>query len=381
MKSSKILILAAGLVCSVAIVWGCTSTSKPNKNKTGGSKQTQAYKGLEYSNSWSSSGDSVVFMTFNVENLFDVQDEPGKNDATFLPLKLKQTAKHKKTCSKIKNKRWRDQCLNWDWSQKVFDFKRKALSKSILQANAGKGPDILVLQEVENIRALNALNETDLNYPTVVLIEGHDKRGIDVALLSRFPQRGEAKLHKIPFEGFGKKRVGDTRGVLQVDLKLPGGEIVTVLGVHFPAPFHPAKMRQQAYKKLNEIKKALPKQRLVLAAGDFNVPKREDKKMNLVLKAAGDDWVIGHKVACATCPGSTYYPPKDSWSFLDMILWSAGEGSSWSVLPESMRILNQGPGQVADSGAPARFEIEGPSGVSDHWPLAIDLKRKPEATQ
>ncbi|MEM7647390.1 MAG: hypothetical protein AAF203_10805, partial [Pseudomonadota bacterium] len=132
-------------------------------------------------------------------------------------------------------------------------------------------------------------------------------------------------------------------------------------------------MRRQAYAKLNRIQQGLPKDRLVLAAGDFNVPKREDDKTNIVANSTIQNWVVGHKVACKSCPGSTYYAPKDSWSFMDMILWSKKSGTSWQVKKESMRVLNQGPGQMAKSGAPARFEITGPSGVSDHWPLAVDI--------
>jgi endonuclease/exonuclease/phosphatase family metal-dependent hydrolase len=358
----------AGL--SLAVL-SCTTQGDAKKS----AKVTKEHLGLSYKNTWTPDEESLVFMTFNVENLFDVENDKSKNDATFLPLKLKQNSEHKKGCRQIKNPSWRDQCLNWDWSREVFDFKLKVLSQSVLQAKGGLGPDVLVLQEVENIKALKALNSTGLNYPTVVLLEGKDKRGIDVALLSRLEQVGEAKLHEIPFLGFGEMRVADTRAILQVDLKLPGGELLTVLGVHFPAPFHPAKMRQQAFQKLGQIRRLLPKGRLVLAAGDFNVPKREDDQLDLVNQATAKDWIVGHKVACKGCPGSTYYPPKDSWSFLDMILWSQDSTSNWAVLPESMRVLNRGPGQMAKSGAPARFEIDGPSGVSDHWPLAVDLVR------
>lgn len=364
----------------VVFLMGCSSNSVPSKSSEkrkapkGKNVGTQEFKGLQYINDWKSPKDAVTFMTFNVENLFDTEDDPTKNDETFLPKELKQSKAHKAKCAPIPNKRWKRQCLDWDWSEDLLKFKLEVLSKSILQAKGGKGPDILVLQEVENLPVLERLNKKGLNYPTVVLVEGKDKRGIDVAILSRLEVRGMPVLHQIPFVGFSKKRVDDTRGILQVDLEMPNKEVVTVLGVHFPAPFHPAEMRRQAYGKLNTILDGLPKGRLVMSAGDFNVPKREDEKMNLVSSSTDDHWVVGHKVACQSCPGSTYYPPKDSWSFLDMILWSKDHSkSSWKIVKDSMRVLNQGPGQMAKSGAPARFEFDGPTGVSDHWPLAIDL--------
>lgn len=350
--------------------WQAGSESKSNSKE---------YLGLQYKTNWKEDPKNLSFMTFNVENLFDSKDDPGKNDETYLPLNKKQSKTHKKSCKALKNSRWRDQCLNWDWSKKVVTHKLKVISNVIKQVENGKGPDILVLQEIENLNILNQLNSQGLNYPTVVLIEGADKRGIDVALLSRLPLHGESQLHSIPFKGFGKKRVQDTRGILQVDLKLPDKKILTIFGVHFPAPYHPKKMREQAFMSLNRLKQKLPTGRLALAAGDFNIPKREDKKFNLVNNLTKKDWVVGHKVACKGCPGSTYYPPKNSWSFLDMILWSSSFdelNSSWKVLKDSFRVANKSPEQMTVHGAPHRYDMKTLKGVSDHWPLVVELRLK-----
>jgi len=58
-----------------------------------------------------------------------------------------------------------------------------AISQVINSANC----DILALQEVENLELLEWFNDTCLDepYPVVILEEGNDPRGIDVALLSR----------------------------------------------------------------------------------------------------------------------------------------------------------------------------------------------------
>ena len=363
------------IVLSLALV---LISCKSNGVSSGGDKTSSEYLGLKYSSTWKTPESAVTFMTFNVENLFDTRDDKGKDDSTYQPLATKTTAAHKKGCAGIKVDRWRDQCLNWDWSKDVVDYKLGVLAEAIKQVKNGKGPDVLVLQEVENLNILKQLNERGLNYPTVVLIEGADKRGIDVAVMSRLKQHKKAQLHAIPFKGFPKKRVQDTRGILQVDLKLPDNEILSVFGVHFPAPFHPKEMRVQAFKELNRLVSALPKGRLSMAAGDFNVPKREDQD-DFVSTLTGKHWVVGHKVACAGCPGSSYYPPKDSWSFLDMILWSKNfstKTSKWEVVAESFRIANNHKEQRSKTGAPKRFEISGPEGVSDHWPLAVDLKLK-----
>jgi endonuclease/exonuclease/phosphatase family metal-dependent hydrolase len=367
MRFFTALVLVFGLL-------GCKSKDI-DSGTTGASEKL----GLAYKNSWIESGDHITFMTFNVENLFDTEDDAGKDDATFLPLTKKQSDGHKKNCATIKNDGWRDQCLNWDWSDKVVDHKLKVLSEAIAQVKNGKGPDILVLQEVENINILNRLNNSGLGYKTAILIDGADKRGIDVAILSRLPQFKTAQLHPIPFKGVAEDRVADTRGILQVDLKLPNDDIVSVFAVHFPAPFHPTEMREQAFDHLNRLQKNLPRGRLALAGGDFNVPHREDTEKDIVNGKTKDTWIVGHKVGCGTCPGTNYYAPLDSWSFLDMVMWSKNfeePKSKWTVLKDSVRIYNSQPEQTTPQGGPNRYEYSGPSGVSDHWPLAVDLKLK-----
>ena len=65
----------------------------------------------------------VVIMTFNVENLFDNLDAPGKDDATYLPLADKQDAAHVDDCNTIAVEAWRDSCLELDWSDEAIDYK------------------------------------------------------------------------------------------------------------------------------------------------------------------------------------------------------------------------------------------------------------------
>jgi hypothetical protein len=53
---------------------------------------------------------SLTIMTFNVENLFDNVDDPGKEDRTYLALADKQSAEHKAACSEIQVDRWTEAC-------------------------------------------------------------------------------------------------------------------------------------------------------------------------------------------------------------------------------------------------------------------------------
>ena len=63
----------------------------------------------------------IRIMTFNVENLFDTKHDEGKNDETYLPLAAKQNDAHRGKCARISVERWRDQCLFWDWNERVLD--------------------------------------------------------------------------------------------------------------------------------------------------------------------------------------------------------------------------------------------------------------------
>jgi hypothetical protein len=142
---------------------------------------------------------SVTIMTFNVQNLFDNNDDEGKDDRAYFALEDKQTDEHKKACAEITVERWRDECLYWDWSDSNIDGKLRALAKVILQVDDGRGADIIALQEVENISILERLRTeylAEANYLPATLIEGDDLRGIDVAFLTRFELANEPVLHK-----------------------------------------------------------------------------------------------------------------------------------------------------------------------------------------
>ena len=52
---------------------------------------------------------SVTIMAFNVENLFDNVDDPGKEDRTYLARADKQSREHKAACNEIEVDRWREQ--------------------------------------------------------------------------------------------------------------------------------------------------------------------------------------------------------------------------------------------------------------------------------
>lgn len=325
----------------------------------------------------------VTIMTFNVENLFDNEHDEGKDDRTFFKLTDKQSDEHKAACAEIEVTRWRDQCLYWDWNDGMIDHKLQVVAEAILQVNGGRGPDIIALQEVENIGILERLRTQylgDASYRPPILIEGDDLRGIDVAFLTRFELAGDATLHKTPFTGFAQDRVADTRGILQADFVLPDGSILTGFAVHFPAPFHPTGMREAAYEHLNQLKAGLPGDRPAFAAGDFNTTAAEDRDRHMLERYVRPHWTVAHELGCGDCKGTHYYEPTDDWSFLDMILWSPGENrgaqATWGIRDNSVYVANATPHQRLPNGTPAPFSLPGGGGVSDHWPLVVSIELK-----
>jgi len=326
---------------------------------------------------------SVTIMTFNVENLFDNVDDPGKDDKAYLAIGDKQTDEHEAACAEVDVPFWREQCLNWDWSDAIVARKLSVVASVILQVNDGRGPDIIALQEIENINILERLRNEYLaaaGYHPAILIEGQDERGIDLAFLSRFESAAPPQLHAISFADDFPERDRDTRGILQADFQLPDGTILTGYAVHFPAPYHPTEMRVAAYDQLNRLRAALPTERPAFAAGDFNTTSAEDRKKNMLDRFARPYWTVAHDAGCGDCKGTSYYARDDSWSFLDMILWSPAKDrstpQSWQLRENSTRIANRTSDQMTNKGTPARFNLPDGTGVSDHWPvvMTIDLQ-------
>ncbi|MEM7363655.1 MAG: endonuclease/exonuclease/phosphatase family protein [Pseudomonadota bacterium] len=318
-------------------------------------------------------GEPLTIMTFNVENLFDTTHDRGKNDETYLPKSHKQSKRHIDKCNEIDVKRWRDQCLYWDWSEGVVEQKLTVIGDAIKQVGDGKGPDIIAFQEVENERILERLRTEQLKglgYQPSVLLEGNDIRGIDVAFLSKFPV-SEPKLHEIKFPASQRARVGDTRPILEATFLLPDGTQLTGFAVHFPAPFHPTEMRESAYTTLNRLLERLPDERAVFAAGDFNTTREEDRDKDMLDRWVRVDWEVAHDL-CDGCRGTSYYPPRDDWSFLDMVIWrSAGE---WTMTGNYL--ANNTPAQITPAGTPKRFELPEATGLSDHWPLVMVIEKR-----
>jgi endonuclease/exonuclease/phosphatase family metal-dependent hydrolase len=315
----------------------------------------------------------ISVLSFNVENLFDAQDDPQKSDESYLPASEKGNSEHVARCRRIRIKKWREDCLHLDWSERLLKEKLRRISQVILAA--GGGPDLVLLQEVENLGILQRLAREFLASAgyTPVLLEGADERGIDVGLLSRWPLAAPAKLHEIRFGSeFSGSEVA-TRGILEVHLKSPFGP-VRVFVVHLPSAFHPPRMRELALDELDRLSSA-PRKELVLVGGDFNVSAREERRRGRIKKAHSSRWRVSHLEGCRYCKGTSFH---GSWSFFDQIwMLRNSEAWGWRLVPESIRVI-QGLDFQQSSQAPGPLRFRRGSwgqveGVSDHWPVYAEI--------
>jgi hypothetical protein len=346
----------------VILVFGCTTAPKPRPETLPAPKGTG----------------EISVMNFNVENLFDNLHDSNKQDQTYLPLSKKHTKAHLALCNKMENKNYREQCLNLDWSNEAVEAKLKNLAEVILSVD-GQGPDILVLEEVENERILSQLNKKYLakaGYVTEVLIEGFDERGIDVALLSRLPQMGMPSLHRIPYQGKDQhdiEAMAKSRGILEVQLKTPAGAPLTVLGAHFPSQQNPRYWREQAVEFLKKLvgEKSLDKN-MVLVSGDLNITRDEDAEAGFFRGPFSEVAYVSHLVGCHDCEGTYNY--RHDWSFLDILMFSKNMGETGSAVyrlePDSIRVVGNG-------GLPERFNLKSLRGASDHFPIYGRIQVRP----
>lgn len=328
----------------------------------------------------------IAVMSFNVENLFDTTHDEDRNDYTYLPLLLKlKTPAYQQACkdNNSGNSYRLNECLSTDWNELQLDRKLKNLTQVVLGVD-GNGPDVLMLIEVENENVLNIWNKNYLqkaNYQTVVLLEGPDKRGIDVGFMSRFPLVGKPLLHAIPWKPANdedKKWMEQSRRILEVTVKAPNGDPITFLVAHFPSQANPSYWRKQVSEFLAKIIKEKGPNAMVIAGGDLNITHDEESKEHIFRDILSQGGAVSHFVGCRECPGTHNY--RKSWSFLDAHIYSKAllaEGlGSYQVLPNTIDVIRYNDVHLKKGKYPKRWDYERMDGVADHFPLYVRLKQR-----
>ena len=331
-------------------------------------------------------GKKFSVMTYNLENLFDNKHDTGKNDWTYLSYAEKQVNEQAQAyCNAESNEYYRRTCFELDWSDENIEAKVKNLAKVIKSYE--NGPDIIVFQEIENINAVKILINKGLKntaYKYHSLIEGPDTRGIDVAIISKYPVVSQ-KYHNIDISDYSSR---PTRGILEAKILISGVQ-VSIFANHWPSQGNPDDARLNASKVLKAAASKTNSD-VVIAAGDFNTL-HDDAPHGIqqnILPIFEDVEVKARKVSHVKAPGTHWY--RGEWESLDKIfvLKSSLRGrKSVSVMHNSYRIIyedfmlkdiewtDRDTGTVYfDRDIPNRYDAVNMTGFSDHLPVAVTFR-------
>ncbi|MFG1284872.1 hypothetical protein [Xanthobacter autotrophicus] len=219
-----------------------------------------------------------------------------------------------------------------------------------------------------------------------------DRRGIDVAVLSKLSAAAgtSPQFHPVDLTGETACRdddgtPGTTRDIIEATLQLPDGRAMTVFGAHMPSGRNPIACRIAAVDRLEALASALPTDRVVVAAGDFNFNCAPNEQTSL--RQHLSKWSVPPQTdnGCRG-QGSQWFGRDRSWSFLDVIAQrEMGGAVPWRVDQRTFRPVLTDFEQITFDTAsqqlrPKAFRFNQTSGqgsgTSDHWPVAADLVRR-----
>ena len=322
-----------------------------------------------------SAGDTLNVMFWNVENFFDWRnDSTTVSDAEF-------SARGER---------------HWTW--KRFQAKANAFAKALLwiEADRGRLPDIVGLEEVENAFVLRqvlqktALRKLDYKY---VHYDSPDRRGIDVALLYR-----SSRLELIdskPCHLYASDTVMATRDILLCVFRKkpvpPSGRSFAVLVNHHPSKYGGAAesepRRRIAVERLRFLADSLAAigVELIIAGGDFN-----DTPANPVFRLLEPTLIPVHMGPYRRGLGTIKY--NGQWDLIDHIYVS----SVWISPPSTtadpdLRAAKSPAMQIlripflltrdtVHAGEKPLRTYTGPrhtGGVSDHLPVLLEVALPP----
>lgn len=317
-------------------------------------------------------------MSYNVENLFDTEDDPSKADEDFLPEG------------------------SYHWTKTRYHTKLMQVATVLSSARDDLySPDLIGLVEVESARCLEDLLrlQTRLSEEYSYLItEGADRRGIDVALLYRRSAFQLLSWEQIDLQPPGAEPLA-TRPLLHALGRLPSGDSLHIFVCHLPSrrggARHSQPYRDHAASLLAARCQPLLRQAAegarchILILGDFNgTPDEAPTRRILGASPYPSDgtaeaspeklYYLQPRQGEGEPPGSYCY--QGIWSYLDQILASASlleqEAKGLRYLPHSSRVvffpwLGEEAKARSDFPRPRRSYLGTyyHGGYSDHYPV------------
>lgn len=307
-------------------------------------------------------------MFYNVENLFDTQDDPLTRDDEFTPKGIKH------------------------WSKDRYVTKLRKLAEVVDSVGGKEWPLVVGLAEVENRRVLEDFTEktilADANYG-IVHQDSPDRRGIDVALLYRkdYLKILETEFLRLPFPEDTTIR---TRDILYAK-SVFDQDTIHFFVCHFPSMIGGEKQsewrRQRAAQvvrhKVDSLFQLNPAAGIMIMGdlnGKANTPaqkvmktKNSDKKIRL-----GELYNTGYYLLKKNY-GSYRY--KGQWQTIDHLIVSGGLMLDRNGLRANRRLnVYAAPFLMEEDKTYFGFKpcptYRGPryiGGYSDHLPIFIDL--------
>ena len=253
--------------------------------------------------------DTLRFMFYNVENLFDPFDDSLKRDDEFTY----------------------DGARHWTWNK--FQTKLNHIYKTIMAVGNPMPPVCIGLCEIENRFVLNQLVYktpfSKFDY-RIVHRESPDRRGIDVGLLidpKRFELISYEAIHiRFPFDTNGR-----TRDILYVKGLVYNSDTLHIFINHWPSRWGGQLVTDPKRKfvadvlksKTDSLFKAIPRPNIIIM-GDFN-DYPTDESIRLHLKAgrlADSAQLINLMLPYASNYSFGSHKYHDEWGTLDQIILS-----------------------------------------------------------
>ena len=294
---------------------------------------------------------------WNVENLFDLRDDPKTNDDEFTPTGDRH------------------------WTRRRFNDKLQGIYKTLVMMDL---PDVVGLGEVENAYVLRELCQgtplAQVPY-RYVHYDSPDRRGIDVALIYRTDRFTVTASRAVSVSDSAEGYF--TRDILLVEGVTAEGDSVCLLVNHWPskrggeeADVQRLRIADTLRSHMVSLHKTHP-QAAIIAMGDMNSEFAEEAIANGM--GFGTDTVNpdGIRLLTQRLPrGMGSHKYQGQWRYIDQFFFLSDE--SWQV--KKLKLIHFDHLLTDDGNRPGqrpKRTYQGPryeGGLSDHLPLLLTLQ-------
>lgn len=318
----------------------------------------------EISNELNSANNQIVAF-YNVENLYDVANDPRTDDEDFTPYGDNH------------------------WDEERYAHKLNQISKVLFDLGR-QAPMLIGLVEIENSKVVLDLAKTgDLSKTAYHLahFDSEDRRGIDCALLydsKRFRLIDKEKL-MVRLPG---NRDFATRDILYVSGEIAGGEKLHVFVNHWSSrregteETEPKRLRaaQILKEKIIEIRNQEPEAK-ILVMGDFN-DEPKNKSIQQILNAAGKNASLYNLMAEMAHEGEGSIVHDREWLMFDQMMVSHNMLSNKDLHVKDQKAYVYRADEILytykNGGQKPNSTYGGPEyygGFSDHLPVYLILEQ------